>query len=826
MSLQWRREPSSGLWWPCVKYDSTMEAYSAVAKNSQQWMRKALKEVALGQPTPVVHSLAFDEEQALTELTASMELRDFSTDFMDCMSHNTRLVAALDAPTQSQFRQACGLAEGWMPSSPQAPAASNETTVLEHQSPSTAPSLAPSTFAQLVQRLSKQGWTVVAGCGHPNLYVQPRKTMQTGVKGVDYFDTDDSLKEYCRQHHAWAETSTRRASLAPTYRTPNHPTRPQDPMKPLLADEPEDEEVEDDLTWTVLWKNLTIARWKKVRAWDRQRGHYYLRPGVPEQSGTLGVDYFDSPSAVMKHVKWRHGGATLFDGLSQELAAEETETKATTTATSSSKKKNKATTNKKENTKNSRKRKTVQHVTPTPVAKRATRGALQPALQSNQKIANDFWWKKQLPPSFDDDVWPLLQRLGYATARGIYQIPGVDGAFSSATGLAKFVASYGLPGFTENKFTPTENKTLDRWRRFVNVPPVANPRALCKVGGAVEWDEAVLLARTMGLHVIDGKIFDPNMDKSGRVSGRKRGIHYYEAGDHNHAFRVFLRDRWIVDDEVQLGENPDYVRLRLFGATSSKNLPDFDARRVDDDLLEQFQAMTDLEWPNHVGKALQSIPTPEPAGKKAPAAAARTNKALPWYLTQNLPTIDELWPSLRKIGFTKKDGQYWHPQISGAMMGSKALQHCLASRGLPNPTSLTSGEFVELVRWARFGFVEYNQRESAKSFNTLKVLDAAKLRNLLIGKLGFATLDGNLYPPGSDEVARGSKRVHKVHYFRGTEVMAFVQRSKSFYIGLSDDKRAEYDERLDDLKELQSLRLTCALYEDEPLPDFCPDVRK
>jgi len=159
----------------------------------------------------------------------------------------------------------------------------------------------------------------------------------------------------------------------------------------------------------------------------------------------------------------------------------------------------------------------------------------------------------------------------------------------------------------------------------------------------------------------------------------------------------------------------------------------------------------------------------------------------PWYLKEPIPSFrNEIWPSLRKLGYEWKNHRYSHPVI-GSFPDSDALRKHICEYGIPDleekKSRLTSRELVQLCRWAVFANVPVNESNSMSELAKVKFLPDNKVIKILV-KLGFSSFDNKFFPPGADHL-KGCHKAHQegVHFFRGLEgILLFIHSHENFNI--------------------------------------------
>jgi len=196
--------------------------------------------------------------------------------------------------------------------------------------------------------LQPQGWTMPRAKKNQLIdyyYVRPNRSVEGGREGVDYFTTVEQVLEYCQEHQDYPESSTcatptdattdAMSTLASedestqhpaetedefghhsdaSYSTPGTRTQPQDPGKPLLREESDEEELDEEqkYSWKNLWPMLQNLGWKHTVAKDKLGDWWYVRPRNINKEFSRpkdrpkwikGDDYFVNPEEVIEYCR-------------------------------------------------------------------------------------------------------------------------------------------------------------------------------------------------------------------------------------------------------------------------------------------------------------------------------------------------------------------------------------------------------------------------------------------------------------------------------------------------------------------------------------------
>jgi len=195
--------------------------------------------------------------------------------------------------------------------------------------------------------LEPQGWTMPRAKRNSLIdyyYVRPDKST-SGILGEDYFQSTDQVLDWCRRNNDYPPSSSPEQSHSGTrysrdgtissheedgdestkhpteteddhtigdqteYSTPGNRTRPQDPSRPLLREEEEDEGTapltdEEKYNWNNLWPFLQKLGWRVRKAPNPLDHWHYERPRrLSDDSGERirGKHYFTTPEEVIAH---------------------------------------------------------------------------------------------------------------------------------------------------------------------------------------------------------------------------------------------------------------------------------------------------------------------------------------------------------------------------------------------------------------------------------------------------------------------------------------------------------------------------------------------
>ncbi|KAL9185717.1 hypothetical protein ACHAXT_003494 [Thalassiosira profunda] len=208
------------------------------------------------------------------------------------------------------------------------------------------------------EKMRKSGWSWKQGSGLmvDYYYIKPGRSTKAGIKGQDYFESEDDARAFARRNYGWKGDgrSSEAPSTDPTKAgrrkkrrslSLGNATEAEDeagkrqktekakpPRKAPKASSPESKPVPPPRpTWRELqadgWKAVSAGKYNKLHDW------YYVRPGADPGEGELGVDFFLSEEdAVNSLTDLGSAAATKAEDARKERRASK-ETKAPTNAT-------------------------------------------------------------------------------------------------------------------------------------------------------------------------------------------------------------------------------------------------------------------------------------------------------------------------------------------------------------------------------------------------------------------------------------------------------------------------------------------------------------
>ena len=232
------------------------------------------------------------------------------------------------------------------------------------------------------------------------------------------------------------------------------------------------------------------------------------------------------------------------------------------------------------------------------------------------------------------------------------------------------------------------------------------------------------------------------------------------------------------------------------------------------------------------------------------AAAAPKNEANgPWWKNEPVPSFQEIWPILEKIGFSKtSDGKFLLPKNTPGLQKLQSvptfqsydgLRKFLCAFGIPcfqeTSTRLIRDEPEQLHRWITFANVPVHSGNSIERLAgiTAPQNDAELLT--LLSRFRFEQVDGNLYVPDYKKIRKAGEAwgqtiaIPHVHFFDvkkelETDLRVFVRGAWRFGLLIdSEDDHEGPDKflRMDSKKQERHLRLRLWAAESKaPLPTF------
>lgn len=819
-SLCWYQYHS--IWWPCVFYGSTREAL----KEAQRANLKPMSLIPLYTreinqknegPVPVLHILG-SSPAYFTEYKDSYTVCDFFDFILDHSKPVDEIRSKYGDRIAEQYARALDECSRLLPNqqsgdsdtddyrlsrdSEEEIASESGEEALEDEEDTASVSEFPfanqaTTFSALWEELEMMGWTLRAD----GVYIRPSCNTRTGIEGQDYFSNKERLQEFCKKQYGWKPIlpSSSKTVASTSVQTPNVKTKPQDPSAPLLsADVSLDSEASDPYHWNLLWPALKDAGWTYCNAWGSLDSYYYIRRGIDKgwcrKYGKMGVDFFRSAEDVIEYCRKEYKvrphredekptsirvkGKNLFN----------VKRTGPTSSVSTSRKKAK---------KNSDNGPTV---TPkSPERRNPSRGSRSTGISSSSKAPESppHWWKSSNVPG-EEDLWPILEKIGCSKDSQGYSSPCSDIVTESFSGLMALMARVGLPSNHFDELPGGEKDILDRALRFANVP-FRSKKLLRKVSSFKGFEDlAWFLNQQFLWQFCGGKLYLPNSDSKARQAGsddivvvsRKPRIHYFEEKHYND-LRVYLRDVWNplshLQEEFLLGKKDEYVRVRLHGAASSMPLqhPDLSTyswiEKVDETDRLCYESM-----PNHAQFfGLSDVKTSSFNRTITPdEKPAKTTKGqnLKWYKVQDLLTEQEAWPLLKQLGFVQKSNSYHLSGFERSFESLQSIRSFLCKSGIPDIQKLDKTMRLDLENWVKFANVPHPDRGSAESFEDVRVLSEIQVLTILHG-LGFTTVDTKCYPPGHNRVGHRNYK-HKEHYWKlPDEIYEFIRANDSFYIG-------------------------------------------
>jgi hypothetical protein len=722
------------------------------------------------------------------------------------------------------------------------------------------PILPKDTWETVWKKLEFSDWSLRRATegGSPGFVYTKANCCSSGPDAVlnrDYFTSLDELQKFVRAHYGWkgpalasVDDSEDTAPAAIQPRTPSDAqTKPQDPAEPRLSvsgrvsilsyDSPE--ALETRYHFASLWRRLKKRGWTHRNARNALGNWEYLPPpGLLE-----GDPVFENEEAVVDAIKKLDGftlpvakqGSSSASKQRGRLKKNNFEQRLESAASlddfltrpERSKYSKVVTFGKKKAAKAAPEGETV-------TVQSKKRGASQP-LDKGQgkrsKLSSENWWKSRPVPS-DDEVWPILERLGYYVANerkvSFYYLPhsmyesfprDKKVRFKSLQELRVFFACYGLPPTTkEAPVRKSEQVVLDRWVTFANVPVThansvqeLNDELVVKNPGPAELKKLLLDHQ---FETVDGMLYLPGASSFGRKGNTlERRVHVFsERDDLESHLRPYLRGcwasvctsdgsssrrgRWQANDgsisvHVENLTSNDYYKtlsLRLWAATSKEALPVFTKWPPEKVLVRFFEydvSSRVLEPPDSSERFGDTTESDEDACVSDPAGDATERKedstsspgstSTRSSLSDDPSLWENVWPVLKsKLGFTSVNDNegFSHPKFGEKVVLStpEDLAKYLCKHGIPEYEE-KMGDVPSSLRDLLERWVKFAY--VPPNFHDLKIPDENKCLATL-RKLRWERVDGKHFVPGNKNRAN---RIEGRDFFKGIDNLRLYLRS-------------------------------------------------